>query len=656
MRAKKITFLGIFVFVFNLAFCQAFQPVTWTWEAKAVSDSLYDLVFTANMETNWTLYSQFTADNGPVPTYFEFTEGTHYQRIDKVIEEGAKKEGIDPVFNVNVIKFTKGPVYFTQRIKMVDKSLPIEGYLTFMTCDDRQCLPPTDVAFSFSFSETATAVPKAQVALGEYPLQHIAIDKTQIGSRCDAAASSTVENASWWWIFVLGFGGGLLAFLTPCVFPMLPLTVGYFTKRAATKTQGLRQALLYGASIIVIYVSLGLLITGIFGADSLNLLSTNAWFNIFFAVLFIVFALSFFGLFEINLPSTWANQTDNLSRKGGLLGIFFMAFTLALVSFSCTGPIIGTLLVQTATGSGQALFGRIPIGPLMGMLGFSTALALPFALFAAFPSWLKSLPKSGGWMSDVKVTLGFVELALALKFLSIADLTEGWKVLPYEAFLGFWIVCALGLSLYFLGMIKFPVNYVQPVRTLAKSGLGLATLCLLAYFSFGFRYSEVSKTFITPVLLSGIAPPAGHSYIYPNDCPLNLNCFKDYEQGLAYAQQSNKPILLDFTGHGCVNCRKMEDNVWSQEGIYELLRDRYVVISLYVDAREKLETPYSSPIDGGMRRMIGNKWADFQLLHFNTQSQPFYVLLSPDGKVLNQPVAYTPNADEYRAFLECGLQ
>lgn len=655
MNAIKFIILGGLLVFSGLASSQIINPVKWSWESKVLSDSTYQLIFTADIENGWTLYSQFTADNGPVPTNFQFTEGVHYERLGQMEEEGEKKEGIDPVFDVNVIKFVKGKAYFRQVIKVLDKTLPVEGYLTFMTCDDHQCLPPKDVEFNFKFSETAVTPTSTNIDLANYPLSHISIDKTQIDFECGDQSPTTATASSWWWIFVLGFGGGLLALLTPCVFPMLPLTVGYFTKNSSTQAQGLRNALIYGLSIIVIYVTLGLLITGVFGADALNLLSTNAWFNLFFGVLFIVFALSFFGLFEINLPSAWANQSDNLSRKGGLMGIFFMAFTLSLVSFSCTGPIIGTLLVETATGGGPTIFGRVPLGPLMGMLGFSTALALPFALFAAFPSWLKSLPKSGGWMSDVKVTLGFLEMALALKFLSTADLTEGWKFLPYEAFLAVWIVCALGLALYFLGFLKFPVNYDKPKRTPAKSGLGLASLALLAYFSMGFRYSDVSKTFVTPSLLSGIAPPAGHSYIYPNDCPLNLNCFKDYEKGLAYAQEHKKPILLDFTGHGCVNCRKMEDNVWSKEGVYELLRDEYVIISLYVDDREKLETPYRSPIDGSTRRMVGNKWADFQFLHFGVQSQPYYVLLSPDGKVLNHPVAYTPNAQDYEDFLTCGI-
>ncbi len=437
---------------------------------------------------------------------------------------------------------------------------------------------------------------------------------------------------------------------------MVPLTVSYFTKSSSNKKRGINNAILYGLSIIVIYVLLGLVITAVFGADALNLLSTNAWFNIFFAVLFIVFGISFFGYFEITLPSSWANRSDRMADKGGLIGIFFMAFTLSLVSFSCTGPIIGTLLVETATGGGPTLLGRIPLGPLMGMLGFSVALALPFALFAAFPGWLHSLPKSGGWMNGVKVTLGFVEIALALKFLSIADLTMGWKFLPYEAFVGLWVIIAIALAIYFMGYIRFPHEGPRKPISLSRGLLVAGSGVLAIYLFTGFRYSEQSGTFVTPNLLSGLAPPAGHSYIYPKECPLNINCFKDFEKGLAYAKEVGKPILLDFTGHGCVNCRRMEDNVWGRDGVFELIDDKYVLISLYVDDREKLETPYQSPFSGRMMRTVGNKWADFQAIHFDRNSQPYYVLLSNDLVVLNEPRAYTPDKQEYQAFLECGLE
>lgn len=678
------------------AMSQVLNPVKWETEYCQVSDTEFDLIFKATMEPLWAVYSQFLEEDGPIPTTFEYNAGNHFKLTGKAKESGKRYEGYDPLFDMNVIKF-KEHAEFTQRVKVSDPSQPIVGYFTYMTCDDERCLPPTDVDFSFELktgarmcnaapakkepgktseviapepvlepqqidtpaviAETATpALPNP----GEYDLSNTPVDyafnqEWEKENCLDEPAPEEKKN-SLWLIFLLGFGGGLLALLTPCVFPMVPLTVSYFTKSSSNKKRGINNAILYGLSIIVIYVLLGLVITAVFGADALNLLSTNAWFNIFFAVLFIIFGISFFGYFEITLPSSWANRSDRMADKGGLIGIFFMAFTLSLVSFSCTGPIIGTLLVETATGGGPTLLGRIPLGPLMGMLGFSVALALPFALFAAFPSWLHSLPKSGGWMNGVKVTLGFVEIALALKFLSIADLTMGWKFLPYEAFVGLWVIIALALAIYFMGYIRFPHEGPRKPISLSR-GLLVATSGVLAIYLFtGFRYSEQSGTFITPNLLSGLAPPAGHSYIYPKECPLNINCFKDFEKGLAYAKEQGKPILLDFTGHGCVNCRRMEDNVWGRDGVFELIDDKYVLISLYVDDREKLETPYQSPFSGRMMRTVGNKWADFQAIHFDRNSQPYYVLLSHDLVVLNEPRAYTPDKQEYQAFLECGLE
>ena len=675
---------------------QILDPVKWETEYCQISDTEFDLIFKAKMEPLWAVYSQFLEEDGPIPTTFEFNAGGHFQLSGKAKETGERYEGYDPLFDMNVIKYKKH-AEFTQRVKVSDLSQPIVGYFTYMTCDDERCLPPTDVDFSFELkagarmcnapaaktepgktseattpepalepqqidttaliAETATpALPKP----GEYDLSNTPVDyafnqEWEKENCLDEPAPEEKKN-SLWLIFLLGFGGGLLALLTPCVFPMVPLTVSYFTKSSSNKKRGINNAILYGLSIIVIYVLLGLVITAVFGADALNLLSTNAWFNIFFAVLFIVFGISFFGYFEITLPSSWANRSDRMADKGGLIGIFFMAFTLSLVSFSCTGPIIGTLLVETATGGGPTLLGRIPLGPLMGMLGFSVALALPFALFAAFPGWLHSLPKSGGWMNGVKVTLGFVEIALALKFLSIADLTMGWKFLPYEAFVGLWVIIAIALAIYFMGYIRFPHEGPRKPISLSRGLLVAGSGVLAIYLFTGFRYSEQSGTFVTPNLLSGLAPPAGHSYIYPKECPLNINCFKDFEKGLAYAKEVGKPILLDFTGHGCVNCRRMEDNVWGRDGVFELIDDKYVLISLYVDDREKLETPYQSPFSGRMMRTVGNKWADFQAIHFDRNSQPYYVLLSNDLVVLNEPRAYTPDKQEYQAFLECGLE
>lgn len=647
------------------------NPVHWSYTFNKIDEQTYDLIVSAKIDEGWAVYSQYLeSDDGPVATYFGFDEGDHYSLEGKVEESGGLKTAYDPVFEMELAKFFHDAI-FTQRVKVTDTSKPVSGFLEFMTCDDTRCLPPSEVDFSFDL----TAEPGSVVKVGgdeeavasdeDFSLEkqyetegtpvHYDFDYEYANSECGVPEEEE-EKSGLWWIFLLGFGGGLVALLTPCVFPMIPLTVSFFTKSSSNKAEGIRNAIIYGLSIIGIYVALGLIITSVFGADALNLLSTHAGFNIFFAILFIVFAISFFGYFEITLPSSWANKTDQAADRGGLIGIFFMAFTLSLVSFSCTGPIIGTLLVETADGGGNALFGRIAMGPLMGMLGFSTALALPFALFAAFPGWLNSLPKSGGWMNSVKVTLGFVEIALALKFLSVADLTMGWKILPYELFLAVWVLCALGLLLYFAGILRFPHD--SPVKKYGPGRVFMITASVAAaiYIALGFRFDPQAETFRTPAALSGLAPPAGHSYIYPKECPQNINCYKDFYEGLASAKEQGKPLMIDFTGHGCVNCRKMEDQVWGQEGVYDLISDEYVLVSLYVDERKELDEPYISPKTNRERKTVGNRWADFQEIHMNANAQPQYVLVDPEtGKILNKPVGYTPDVDAYEAFLECGL-
>jgi thiol:disulfide interchange protein len=638
------------------------DPIRWAYSMEETDeDGVYVLKFTATPASGWALYSQHTPDGGPIPTAFYFEPAEGLELLGNVNELSAVKKAPDPLFGgLEVVKFVESPILFEQRVRLANPEQVVTGYVEYMTCDDEQCIPmDKDFRFSLSGSGDISLPVRALVDRAALEGTPVAFD-----FEYDWAETVCADNkppvderpTGLWLIFLLGFGGGLLALITPCVFPMVPLTVSFFTKTSTTRAKGIRNALWYGASIIVIYLILGLAITAAFGADALNLLSTNAWFNIFFALLFIIFAFSFFGYFEITLPSSWANKSDKAAERGGLIGIFFMAFTLSLVSFSCTGPIIGTLLVETATGQGATILGRIPVNPLMGMFGFSVALALPFGLFAAFPSWLHSLPRSGSWMTEVKVVLGFIEIALAMKFLSIADLTMGWKIMPYELFVAIWVLCAIGLALYFAGIIRFPHD--SPVKKFGPGRVSLIAFSLLmaGYFTWGFRYSEQAGTFATPNLLSGLAPPAGHSYIYPKKCPLNIDCYKDFYDGLSYAKKVGKPVLIDFTGHGCVNCRRMEDNVWGESGIYELLRDDYVLISLYVDDREKLDEPYTSPLSGKAMRTVGNRWADFQAIHFNRNSQPYYVLMSEDGKVLNQPVAYTPDKQEYQAFLECGLE
>lgn len=645
------------------------DPVSWAGTLFDQGDHVYTFVFEADIEENWSIYShKVDPEDGPMPTDVFFFEGDHFE-IEVALEESGSNvfSGYDPFFETETTKLNDDARYEIT-IRVLDPSVEVTGFVEYMACDDSQCLPPIALDFSLN-AETGEfffddgkiddeAVSRLESGENRGQGTPVFFEFNYDDANTDCIGTEIVEEdtSNFWWVFIAGFIGGLIALLTPCVFPMIPLTVSFFTKSSTTKAKGIKNAIIYGISIIVIYVLLGLAITGIFGADALNLLSTNAWFNIFFAILFVVFAISFFGYFEITLPSSWVNKSDQAADKGGLIGIFFMAFTLSLVSFSCTGPIIGTLLVETAVGGGPTILGRIPVGPLIGMFAFSLALALPFALFAAFPGWLNSMPKSGGWMNSVKVSLGFVEIALALKFLSIADLTMGWKILPYEAFVILWIACALGLAFYALGLIKFPHD--SPVKKITKTRwvLSTAMFALAFYFALGFRVSEQSDGFQTPNLLSGLAPPAGHSYIFPNPCPLNLNCHKDFQAGMEYARKNGKPVLLDFTGHGCVNCRRMEDQVWKDDRIYNMINDDYVLISLYVDDRQPLEEPYISSFSNRLMRNVGNKWADFQAIHFNRNAQPYYVLLDYDGNILNQPVGYLPDRVAYREFLECGLE
>lgn len=645
------------------------EPVSWTASLVDDGDLVFTFIFEAEIEENWSIYSFLLDPNdGPLPTDVYFFEGDHYEVVSALRETGSNVfSGYDSFFEIETTKLNDDARYEIT-IRVSNPSVEVSGFVEYMACDDSQCLPPIALDFSlnpetgeFFFDDgkiDQEAVSRLQAAENRGKGTPVYYEFNYDNANTDCIGTDIVEEdtSNFWWVFIAGFIGGLIALLTPCVFPMIPLTVSFFTKSSTDKAKGIKNAIIYGISIIVIYVLLGLAITGIFGADALNLLSTNAWFNIFFALLFIVFAISFFGYFEITLPSSWVNKTDQAADKGGLIGIFFMAFTLSLVSFSCTGPIIGTLLVETAVGGGPTILGRIPVGPLIGMFAFSLALALPFALFAAFPGWLNSMPKSGGWMNSVKVSLGFVEIALALKFLSIADLTMGWKILPYEVFVFLWICCALGLAFYFLGIIKFPHD--SPVKKISTTRWVLSTsmIALAVYFAMGFRVSDQSDGFVTPNLLSGLAPPAGHSYIFPNPCPLNLNCYKDFQTGMEYARKSGKPVLLDFTGHGCVNCRRMEDQVWKDDRVYNMINDDFVLISLYVDDRQALDEPYISAFSNRLMRNVGNKWADFQAIHFNRNAQPYYVLLDYEGNILNQPVGYLPDRVAYLEFLECGLE
>ncbi len=633
------------------------KPVEWSFTSTELGENTFLLKAKAQVQKGWHVYSatQKTTE-GPIPTSIKFKPTANQKLEGALTETGGKKTSAkDPAFGV-IVTYFEDSLMYTQKVTSTNSSI-LEGSLEYMVCNSEKCLPPDEIPFAIPLGDAKTNMPLV-ASTPAMPANGLGLTPAQFSFNhsgetisCDGTVSAVTEKNNLWVIFLLGFGGGLLALLTPCVFPMIPLTVSYFTKGVKNRAQGLRQALIYGASIIVIYVLLGTIVTTLFGSAALNNLATNPYVNIIFGILFLIFAVSFFGYYEINLPSSWTNRADSASQSEGLGGIFFMAFTLALVSFSCTGPIIGTLLVESSQSTGFAW------GPLVGMFGFSFALALPFGLLAFFPTALKALPRAGTWMNDVKVTLGFLEIALALKFLSNADLIMNTKLLPYELMLALWVLCAFGLGLYFFGKLVFKKDSITKVTT-NKKILGALSLALGLYLLTGFRYNSATSTFATPEWGSGILPPAGYSYIYPQRCPLNLNCFHDLNEGLAYAKQVNKPVLIDFTGWNCANCRKMEENVWNKPGVTELIRDKYILISLFTDDRNKLKapyTPYTSSFDNKIKDTEGKMWADFEAIHFNKNSQPFYVLASPDLKILNPPVAYTPVVQEYKNFLSCGL-
>ena len=649
------------------------NPVTWKWKKEKISEEKYKLVYTAAIQEGWTVYSQFTSDDGPVPTevYYENAEGITLD--GKGEESGHKKEGPDPLFdNVNVVKYLADqPFTITQNITVTDKTKPVSGFLTYMTCDQTRCLPPTDVEFSFSMdgSIVGTSNAGAVLAAGDKVDQsrpQLRATYNAPVSDCGAGGSSDSDSKSFIWLFFAGMLGGFAALMTPCVFPMIPITVSFFTKD--TKRSGLMNGLIYGLSIIVIYVALGLLITIFAGPEALNALSTNWIANVAFFVIFIVFAFSFFGYYELTLPSSWTTKTDSMADKGGLLGIFFMAATLSLVSFSCTGPIVGSALVAAANGG--------YVGPLVVMLGFSLALALPFGLFAAFPSWLNSLPRSGGWMNSVKVVLGFLEVGFAFKFLSTADLTQHWGILPYEVFMGIMIAVALAIALYLFGFIKFPHDSKIKKLSNTRKIIGTAFAVLAIYLCTGFTVNKDTGIYNSLWLTSGFSPPVNYNLLlekgkadetikakYPSftKCANNIDCFKNYFEGLEYAKEVNKPVFVDFTGHGCQNCRRVEDQYWVNDNVRRILNDEVVLVSLYVDDREELEKPFISAYDDKKKRNVGNQWADFQVVNFERNSQPWYTLITTDEQVVTQPQGFDyfnsrNGAETYTEYLECGLK
>ena len=654
------------------------KPVTWSFSSKQVSDTEFNLVLTANVDNNWHLYSQFIGEGGPVPTSFKFKPSPDYVLVGKASESPKPHKIFEKVFGMEVAFFEKKAT-FTQKVKLKVPAAKISGSLEFMVCDDSQCLPPEDIDFSFDLKGAkvaAVAIPAAtpgaavpavdttKTAVTQAPTVVKDSADSVVKAQPLAAAPKSTGQQSLWTIFILGVLGGFAAFLMPCIFPMVPMTVSYFTKKEVTKRKGVINALIYGLSIVVIYVVLGLLITIIFGADALNVLSTNGIFNFFFFLLLVAFALSFLGAFELVLPSSWVNKMDSKSDKNGLGGLFFMAGTLALVSFSCTGPIVGTLLVQAAT-SGQLL------GPAIGMFGFAIALAIPFVLFAMFPAWMKAMPKSGGWLNSVKVVLGFLELAFSFKFLSNVDLAYHWNWFDREIFLSLWIVISALLGFYLLGKLKLPndsdVKHVSTPRLV----LAIITLSFTMYMIPGLWGAPLKSisAFLPPmstqdfVMSANSAPAAAHNsgnhkYAEIFHAPLGLDAFFDYDEGLAYAKKMNKPVFIDFTGHACVNCRKMEASVWPDKEILSRLTNDYVVIQLYVDDKTDLAAAEQtvSKYSGKKINTIGNKWSDLQASRFNANSQPFYVLLDTKGNLLVQPQGADYDPVSFTKYLDSGLQ
>ena len=673
---KKLSSFLLLLLVVFTAQAQIQEPVKFKTELKTLSGAEAEIVFTGTIDAGWHVYSTDLGDGGPISATFNVEKMSGAEVVGKLTPRGKEVSDFDKLFEMKV-RYFENTAQFVQKLKLTGGEYKVEGFLEYGACNDENCLPPTQVPFKFSGKAEGTTVngPAADKAAdaGNVELEKSSdtaqtaamavIGGAESNTGINVAGDGTTdlwkpvidelqalgetvsqEDMSWIYIFITGFVGGLLALFTPCVWPIIPMTVSFFLKRSKDKKKGIRDAWTYGASIVVIYVGLGLLVTGIFGANALNSLSTNAVFNIFFFLMLVVFAASFFGAFEITLPSKWSNAVDSKAEKtGGLLSIFLMAFTLSLVSFSCTGPIIGFLLVQVSTTGNM-------IAPAIGMLGFAIALALPFTLFALFPSWLKSMPKSGGWMNVIKVTLGFLELAFALKFLSVADLAYGWRILDRETFLALWIVLFALLGFYLLGKVKFPHDDDDTKVSVPRFFMALASLAFAVYMLPGLWGAPLKA-------VSAFAPPMQTQdfNLYNNEVHAK---FDDYDLGMEYARQHGKPVMLDFTGYGCVNCRKMELAVWTDPKVSDIINNDYVLITLYVDNKTPLSSPVKIMENGTERtlRTVGDKWSYLQRVKFGANAQPFYVLIDNEGKPLNKSYSYDESIPKYIEFLQTGLE
>lgn len=632
----------------SVNFAQMVEPIKWETALKKVSDTEAEIVFNAAIDAGWHLYSTDIPDGGPTPASITFSSTEGVELIGELTAASKVTREYDSMFEMELSYFVdKGT--FVQRISIPDTTnFQVTGYLEYAACNDQNCLPPTEVPFNYASAgfvtenadeKEATEQGSATTDSEINPLWKPVIDELN-----STGEEENPSEQSWWYILIAGFVGGLVALFTPCVWPIIPMTVSFFLKRSQDKKKGIRDAITYGISIIVIYVALGLIITLLFGASALNALSTNAIFNILFFLMLVVFAASFFGAFEITLPSSWSNAVDSKAEKtSGLLSIFLMAFTLTLVSFSCTGPIIGFLLVEVSTT------GSI-VAPTLGMLGFAVALALPFTLFALFPSWLKSMPRSGGWMNCIKVVLGFLELAFALKFLSVADLAYGWHILDRETFIALWIIIFGLLGLYLLGKIKFPHDDDDTHVSVPRFFLALISLAFAVYMIPGLWGAPLKA-------VSAFAPPMSTQdfNLYQDEVKAE---YEDYDQGMQVAMQQGKPVMVDFTGYGCVNCRKMELAVWSDEKVRDIMRDKYVLISLYVDDKTPLAVPMKVVENGTERTLntVGDKWSYLQRSKFGANAQPFYVLLDNEGHPLNGSYSFNEDVDAFVEFLNKGIE
>ena len=668
---KKLLFPFVLLLFAVAVQAQIQDPVKFNSELKILAADEAEVVFTAAIDKGWHVYSTDLGDGGPISATFNVEKISGAEVVGKLKPVGKEISTFDKLFEMKV-RYFENTAQFVQ--KLTGGAYQIEGYLEYGACNDENCLPPTQVPFKFSgkaegaAKEAAAAAaetkaeeqpakqetvsgtaPVAAIGGADGPTEIKVADKVDlwkpvISELNSLGETTSQEDMSWIYIFITGFAGGLLALFTPCVWPIIPMTVSFFLKRSKDKKKGIRDAWTYGASIVVIYVTLGLAITLVFGASALNALSTNAVFNILFCLMLVVFAASFFGAFEITLPSKWSTAVDSKAEAtSGLLSIFLMAFTLSLVSFSCTGPIIGFLLVQVST-TGSV------VAPAIGMLGFAIALALPFTLFALFPSWLKSMPKSGGWMNIIKVTLGFLELAFALKFLSVADLAYGWRILDRETFLALWIVLFALLGFYLLGKIKFPHDDDDSKVSVPRFFMALASLAFAVYMVPGLWGAPLKA-------VSAFAPPMQTQdfNLYNNEVHAR---FDDYDLGMEYARQHGKPVMLDFTGYGCVNCRKMELAVWTNPKVSDIINNDYVLITLYVDNKTPLPSPVKIVENGTERtlRTVGDKWSYLQRVKFGANAQPFYVLIDNEGKPLNKSYSYDEDIPKYIEFLQTGLE